>query len=142
MRRQETTPWSLKRRKGDPWCHRKGGLRMLPDTKRQLLLSITVTRRAKMAGPDLDPTSRRIERRVFLEPELFEELSECAEFQQTVFKAMGVEESVSRNDMIAAFLAWAVTEFWAERGGKPTSKSDLEAKAKKQAEKKLKQKGK
>jgi hypothetical protein len=84
--------------------------------------------------PTLMPKKKREERRVFLEPELWTELSEAAEFHTEVFKAMGEDETASRNDIIEAFLRWAVASYWEDKGGKPTSDADRARKASKHAE--------
>lgn len=107
------------------------------DTRR-LMQTLTVRMR-RMPGPDLDPTSKRLERRVFLEADLWERLTNCSEFHQRVFDHLGVKETVSRNDIIASFLDWAEQAYWDDKGGKPTSKTDFEAKAKRHAEKKRQQ---
>lgn len=85
-------------------------------------------------APTLLPKRKREERRVFLEPELWRELDHIAEFHTEVFSAMGADEKVSRNDVIAAFLQWAVDAYWQERGGRPTSDRDRTEKVRRHAE--------
>jgi hypothetical protein len=88
-----------------------------------------------MSGPTLFPAKKREERRVFLEPIRWEELSEVAEFHSLVFKEMGADERVSRNDIIDAFLKWATESYWDDKGGKPVTASDRLEKAKRHAKK-------
>lgn len=88
-----------------------------------------------MTGPKLLPSPKRKEQRVFLEPEVWDELTDAAEFHTEVFQVMGADEVVSRNDLIASFLDWALQEYWDDKGGKPTSKQDRAEKARKHAEK-------
>ena len=91
-------------------------------------------RRLTVSSPVLLPKKKVLDRRVFLSADLWAELSEAAEFHQAVFSAMGADETVSRNDVVAAFLQWAVVAYWEDKGGKPTSKADAETKAKRHAE--------
>lgn len=94
-----------------------------------------------MSSPDLLPKKQRGVRRVFLEPEFWEELTEVAQFHSMVFKEMGSKEKVSRNDVIGAFLRWAVDTYWNDKGGKPTETKDRLEKARRHAEKLKKQGG-
>lgn len=92
-------------------------------------------------GPTLLP-NRRVERRVFLEPELWDELSEAADFHTHVFKKMDSKQVVSRNDLIGSFLRWALKEYWDDKGGKPSSDSERDRKAADHAERLTKQESK
>lgn len=77
-----------------------------------------------MSSPKLLPKKRPVDKKVFLEEELWEELANAARFHTQAFKEMGSTETVSRNDLIALFLGWALDEFWEEKGGKPAPDSD------------------
>lgn len=93
-----------------------------------------------MAGPDITPKEKKEERRVFARAELWSALTMVARFHSRVFELKGVDQKVSRNDTIEAFLDWAEKAYWEDKGGPPTSDDDFEAKAKAYAEK-LKKKG-
>lgn len=84
--------------------------------------------------PTLLPKTKREERRVFLDPSLWEELSDVAEFHSEVFAAMGAQEKVSRNDLIESFLTWAMESYWEDKGGRPISREDREKKVRRSAE--------
>lgn len=84
--------------------------------------------------PTLMPKTKREERRVFLAPEFWAELTEVAEFHTEVFKAMEENETVSRNDIIEAFLRWAVDSYWEDKGGSPTGQGDRAKKVEAYAE--------
>jgi hypothetical protein len=96
-------------------------------------------RMATPPAPTLFPRVKKEERRVFLEPERWKDLSEIAEFHTDTFKEMKVAETASRNDMIEAFLEWAAAAYWEDKGGKPKTEADRAAKVKKFAEKLRKQ---
>lgn len=91
-------------------------------------------RSPKVPGPTLVPRKKTIARSVYLEPSMWQELAEAAEFQSAVFEALGHEEKVSRNDVIDAFLRWALDSYWEDKGGRPTSKTDRTEKARRNAE--------
>jgi hypothetical protein len=80
-------------------------------------------------APSVLPKTRKVERRVFLEAELWKRLSDAAEFHTEAFKAIeGVDETVSRNDLIESFLKWALGQFWEAKHGEPTSETDRKKK--------------
>lgn len=82
------------------------------------------TVKAQRSAPGPRPKEMRIDKRVFLFRDLWERLSEVAEFHSDTFKAADRAESVSRNDIIEDFLEWAEERYWADKGGKPVSDSD------------------
>jgi hypothetical protein len=85
-------------------------------------------------GPKLLPSRRAISRQVVADEALWAQLGEAAEFHGDVFKAMDADEKVSRNDIVVSFLEWALQEYWDDKGGKPTSKTEWAEKVKKHAE--------
>jgi hypothetical protein len=87
-----------------------------------------------MPSPTLLPKQKREERRVFLPPKQWEELSEVAEFHSAVFEVLGADEKVSRNDIIESFLRWAVDAYWEDKGGKPGSEKERAEKIKRAAD--------
>lgn len=92
-------------------------------------LVVTAPKRpVSIEGPTLLP-NRRVERRVFLEPELWDELSEAADFHTEVFKKLESKQIVSRNDLIGSFLRWALKEYWDDKDGKPTDAAERDRKA-------------
>lgn len=84
------------------------------------------TRFLFMRGPHIRPKKKREERRVFLEPSQWADLTDAADVHTEAFRAMGVEETVSRNDLLEGFLTWAADVFWAEHGGRPSTKAERE----------------
>jgi hypothetical protein len=74
------------------------------------------------------PKAEKEERRVFGPKELWDDLTETAEFHTDAFKEIGASETVSRNDLIIAFLKWADKAFWDDKGGRP--KNPVERKKK------------
>lgn len=95
--------------------------------------------RRPMSGPTgpkppepVEPKSQG--RTVYLPKEFWEELTEVADFHEHVFGVLGAKAAVSRNDMIEAFLRWALDAYWEDLGGKPGSSKDRDAKAAKKAE--------
>lgn len=91
-------------------------------------------KRPVVSGPKLLPKKRAIARNVYLAPEMWAELDEAADFHGAVFEAMGADEKVSRNDVIDAFLRWALDAYWEDKGGRPGSANELQAKAKRHAD--------
>lgn len=87
-----------------------------------------------VSAPLLMPKRKTVSRQVFLEPEMWDQLKEAARFHSEVFEAMGAGESVSRNDIIASFLEWALSSYWDDKGGRPSSKEDWSKKVAKHAE--------
>ena len=83
-----------------------------------------------MSGPKLVPKTKLKAVKLHLEPDLPELMDDAAQFHTEVFKEMGAEERVSRNDVANAFLRWALDSYWAEKGGHPTSPRDRAEKAK------------
>lgn len=77
------------------------------------------TRKPSVPGPDLRPRKKRTDKRVFLDDALWDRLTDTAEFHSEVFKMMGADEAVSRNDIIEAFLEWADNAYWEDKGGRP-----------------------
>lgn len=91
----------------------------------------------QLTGPDIRPKKKKEERRVFLEPELWAELTRAAEFHERAFaelhrlKGLKADDAqkVSRNDIVEGFLEWACKEYWKDKGGEPRDpKSDEYAK--------------
>lgn len=76
------------------------------------------------SAPGPLPKAKRPDKRVFLPATLWESLSEVAAFHEETFKAMGRDESVSRNDIIEDFLKWAEDEYWSDKGGKPKTAAE------------------
>jgi predicted ArsR family transcriptional regulator len=87
-----------------------------------------------MPFPTLLPKEKREERRVFLPKKLWKALDECAEFHQAAFDLLDAKESVSRNDLIDAFMRWAIDAYWEQHGGRPTGEKDRAEKVKRFAE--------
>lgn len=81
-----------------------------------------------LSGPSLLP-SNLIQRLVSFDPDDWAELKTIAEFHSDAFKAMDAEQNVSRQDIHAAFIKWAIEEYWKDKGGKPSSKTDWAEKA-------------
>lgn len=65
------------------------------------------------------PKQKPVDRKVFLDADLWERLSKIAEFHTEVFSALNAKETVSRNDIIAAFLDEGAREYWKRVGGEP-----------------------
>jgi hypothetical protein len=89
------------------------------------------------SSPRLLPRKKPVDRKVFLEEDLWKELSDAAEFHTKVFEELGSDEKVSRNDIIDTFLRWALDAYWDDKGGKPKNATDGAAKVKRHAEKLL-----
>lgn len=85
-------------------------------------------------GPKLEPRKKLKPSKVYLEDEIWKELDEAALFQTIAFELMGEAEKVSRNDVIIAFARWALDNYWADKGGRPTSTDDRLKKARKYVE--------
>lgn len=81
-----------------------------------------------VSGPTLLPKKATVSRQVFLTEQMWNELKETARFHGDVFKLLGSTEGVTRNDLIDAFLRWALDSYWEEKGGMPTSKDDWDKK--------------
>lgn len=79
------------------------------------------------------PKPRKEQRGLLLPIWLWDALSKDAEFVKDAYKQLGLKESVSRNDMIEFYLLWAHREFWAERGGPPTTERDRQEKVSRHA---------
>ena len=92
-------------------------------------------RKPAVSGPIRPPRKIRPDKRVFLEAEMWEQLSDTAKFHEEAYAELDNGESVSRNDIIETWLAWAEVEFWKALGGRPASKADRAAKVKLYAEK-------
>lgn len=89
-----------------------------------------------MAGPEgPPPRDETIARSVYLSPQLWDALKKTADFHTRFFKARGLDQVASRNDMIDSFLRWAVEEYWIDKGGEPTSEREMDEKADRHAEK-------
>lgn len=71
---------------------------------------------------------------MFLDPALWKELSEAAEFHTETFASLGAKETVSRNDFIEWLATWALGFYWEDKGGKPTGPEDRARKVKRHAE--------
>lgn len=97
--------------------------------------SPTPATRPPSVPPRVRPTKKPIDKRVFLEESLWDDLTEMAQWHTDLFKGAGVDETVSRNDIIAEFLAWAVSQYWISIGGKPSDEKDRLAKLKREIEK-------
>lgn len=67
---------------------------------------------------------------VFLTQEMWDELTEAARFHTAAFAASGLAERVSRNDLIEDSLIWAIAAYWADKGGKPVTKTEFTERAK------------
>lgn len=91
-----------------------------------------------VSAPDLRPRKKLVRKPVFLPQEVWDQLQECADFHGEVFREMGDDEKVSRNDIIQSFLKWAIDAYWKDKGGKPTNEKDRAAKVKRHAERLLK----
>lgn len=87
-----------------------------------------------VSGPTLMPKKATVSRQVFLTGEMWVELKEAARFHSETFKALGSAEGVSRNDLIEAFLRWALDSYWDDKGGHPTSKEEWAKKVERHAE--------
>jgi hypothetical protein len=87
-----------------------------------------------MPFPTLLPKEKREERRVFLPRQLWKDLDECAAFHQAAFDELDAKESVSRNDLIQAFMSWARDAYWEQVGGRPKDKKEWGEKVKRFAE--------
>lgn len=96
----------------------------------------------KLSGPKLLPKKATVSRQVFLPEKMWEELKEAARFHGDAFKHLGSTEGVSRNDLIDAFLQWALDAYWDDKGGRPTSKEDWDKKAERHAQALLEEQGK
>ena len=88
----------------------------------------------KIDAPHVRPKRKLIRKPVFLSQETWAALDECAEFEGEVFKAAKADQKVSRNDVIAAFLDWAIRMYWEGHNGKPESAVDRAAKVKRGVE--------
>lgn len=88
------------------------------------LASQTPKEPISIEAPILRPRKKLVRKPVFLSEGMWAQLDECTAFQDEVFAAMGEDEKVSRNDIIAAFLDWAVKAYWNDKGGKPGSATD------------------
>lgn len=105
------------------------------------MLGLTAIRTLKKPMVEKSPTllpkekPDRPARQVFLAPEMWRELSEAADFHTLVFKKMGVEETVSRNDLIESFLTWALDAYWDDKGGKPKTEAERSTRVAASAEK-------
>jgi len=84
--------------------------------------------------PKDEPKPLIIDRRAFLEPELWDELKAIAKFHRLVFREFGSTQRVSRNDMLRAFVKASIKAYWKDKGGKPSGKNDELSKAKRHAE--------
>lgn len=107
----------------------------MPGTSSAPVIEVPFMRKSNVAsGPVLVPKKKTIARSVYLEPATWLELAEAAEFQTAVFEALGHEEKVSRNDVIDAFISWALKAYWDDKGGRPTTKAERAEKARRHAE--------
>jgi hypothetical protein len=106
--------------------HSEAGIGRLPGMTKPR--SAGTKRSPDVSGPKLLPKKKTISRQVFLEPEMWAELSDAANFHSEVFEVMGAGEKVSRNDVIASFLRWALDSYWEDKGGRPTTVKDRQAK--------------
>lgn len=82
-----------------------------------------------VSGPKLEPRAKLEPVKTYLPPGMKEELDSVSEFQSAAFALMGTTEKVSRNDVVVAFLRWALDSFWADKGGVPLSEEDRHRKA-------------
>lgn len=65
---------------------------------------------------------------MFLEPEVWEQLTDTAKFHTEAFAETDHVESVSRNDLIESFLKWALEAFWTDKGGMPKTPAERKKK--------------
>jgi hypothetical protein len=86
-----------------------------------------------VSGPKLPQPKATVSRQVFLTEEMWEALKEAAKFHSDTFKSLGSKEGVTRNDMIDAFLTWALESYWEDKGGRPESKEDWAKKVERHA---------
>lgn len=80
------------------------------------------------------PQENPVARQVVATAELWEEMTEVAQFQVEAFRLMGSKEPVYRNDMAVTFLTWGMAAFWEDVGGRPSSKQEWAEKVKKLAQ--------
>lgn len=99
------------------------------------LRSDAVRRRSPLVrGPKLVPPEELQRGTVYLPPEYWAQLDSVAKFHTKVYGALGAKGKVSRNDVIASFLEWALDEYWADKGGQPTTDAEADSKARAHAE--------
>lgn len=87
-----------------------------------------------VSSPSVPKKKKPLARSVYLEEEDWKDLDACAHFHEVMFKLQGEEQTVSRNDVIVAFLTWARDAFWKDKGGKPKGEREVLEKAKQHAE--------
>ena len=92
--------------------------------------TVPVASKAPTLLPTLSPLKK-----VAIDDDVWAEMKEVAEFHTQVFEKMGARDKVSRTDLVDSFLRWACDEYWADKGGKPTSAADREKKVAAHAEK-------
>lgn len=66
------------------------------------------------------PKPVTVSRQVFLTPEKWAELARAAEVHTATFAALGIKQTVSRNDIISTFIEWALQAYWKDVGGNPS----------------------
>jgi len=99
-------------------------------------LSKLPKRRKAVTTPSVPLKSKpkTTDRRVFLTPEVWADLTATAKFHTLAFKEMGHKQSVSRNDVIESFVGWALEEFWRDKGGRPANEKEALEKARRWAD--------
>lgn len=91
-------------------------------------------RKPIVSGPKLFPKAKTKPRSLYLGADMWDELDEATEFHSRVFEALGSGQKVSRNDVIEAFLRWALDAYWDDKGGRPKSEKERRDKAVRHAE--------
>lgn len=116
---------------------------MRPDVVAKLLKSMPKPPRTSpgvSSSPSVPKKKKPLARPVYMDEEDWKDLDDCARFHEAMFRYQGEEQSVSRNDVIVAFLTWARKAFWAEKGGKPKTEKDLQERARQHVERLAKKK--
>lgn len=83
--------------------------------------------------PDFLP-KQRDEKRLFLEPAMWAELEDLADFTNAAYGELKIKGALSRNDIIEKLVEWGLEAFWDARGGRPKSAAEKKRKTSEYAE--------
>ncbi len=99
-------------------------------------------RHAVTRSPVVIPKKKLLARSIGLDPDIWDELDEVANYETVVhreLKSLDQESEVSRNEVVGSFLRWALDTWWQARGGRPTSERERAEKLRADVERRKKE---
>lgn len=111
-------------------------MRRLPkkNSSARMSLNEAMERQTCVNANEIHPKKKPVDKKIFLEQEVWDQLANIAEFHSAVFAAMGAKEKVSRQDVISEFLEKNIKSYWDGVGGAPTTEKERLEKVRRLAE--------